>query len=546
MGVLVEQVVRFGAVGILNSIVGLACIWAAMMLGVLPLPANALGFGIGLTISFVLNRAWTFRDAVGAERPRRWTETAPQFLVAFAVGWAFNAAAVWTAISTTTVSPYVAQILGVLVYSVAFFFMCRMWVFAAPEPGAGARTRWAGLLRCAALLCPLAVALAYLTWKALDVSVANVDFKYLWYAGHLWAEGASPYGAQYYERAQAFFINTNVPKWMVYPPSWYPLAYAVALLPLEFAERLWGVFSALGLLASGALVARTVWPHRAHDRIWPFAAFGIFLCMGSATANALSLGQTAPLMAIGLALFFYGFIARSQLALCAALVVLMLKPNFGLPFVVFLLVWPNFWLAVIGAGAVTLIAALMALLPYGPVAVLQAYMELLSGYGADPVNAPPSLTGLANVTYYIFGVKMGGFLPVGLAVVVVFALALWLRTEEANSQSPDALRLATMLALLASVLFLAPLHTYDLLLAAPLLLLPALAFEKWGVVTISSLICFLVIFRANNLASVTGLTSPAETYFAGSAIASVAMLLLLLGSLVHLRKLARGPGGGLL
>jgi putative flippase GtrA len=51
-----EQALRFGAVGIVISVVALACIWAAMLLGVAPLPANALGFGIGLMVSFVLNR----------------------------------------------------------------------------------------------------------------------------------------------------------------------------------------------------------------------------------------------------------------------------------------------------------------------------------------------------------------------------------------------------------------------------------------------------------------------------------------------------------
>jgi putative flippase GtrA len=53
---LFEQALRFGAVGIVNSVVGLSCIWAAMLLGMAPLPANALGFGVGLVMSFVLNR----------------------------------------------------------------------------------------------------------------------------------------------------------------------------------------------------------------------------------------------------------------------------------------------------------------------------------------------------------------------------------------------------------------------------------------------------------------------------------------------------------
>ncbi|MCR9140445.1 MAG: hypothetical protein NXI27_31125, partial [Alphaproteobacteria bacterium] len=143
-------------------------------------------------------------------------------------------------------------------------------------------------------------ALAYLAWKSLSASVADVDFKYLWFAGSLWAEGTSPYGHIYYERAKAFFDNTNIPWLMAYPPNWYPIARATAVLPLDVAERLWGALSAIMLLASSALMARTVWSVRERDDIWPFVAFGTFICMGSATAIALSLGQTAPLMAVGL------------------------------------------------------------------------------------------------------------------------------------------------------------------------------------------------------------------------------------------------------
>jgi energy-converting hydrogenase Eha subunit C len=400
----------------------------------------------------------------------------------------------------------------------------------------------ADVLRLLAFSAVLLGALAYLGWKAFSPSVAGIDFKYLWFAGELWAEGTSPYGPHYQERAREIFVGTNVPWMMAYPPNWYPLSQAVALLPLETAERLWGVLSAVMLLGSGALVARTVWPLRAHDAVWPFVAFGTFLCMGSATAIALSLGQTAPLMAVGLALFLHGFVTRSRLALGAALIILMLKPNFGLPFVAFLLVWPGLWPAVLGAGAVSIAAAAMALLPYGPVTVLVAYVEGLGSYGDSAVNSPPSLTGLVNMVHHAIGWNLGGFLPVGLAIMAALPLAILLRTMEAQGTTSGPVRLSVALALLSATLFLVPLHTYDLLLAAPLLLLPALARAQWELVTLGSLACFLVVFRMNNLARASGLNLPGETNFAGSAVASVALLVLVLVSLLHVRNEARQTG----
>ena len=529
-------------VGTINSLVGLAGIWTAMLWGLPPLSANALGFGIGLAVSFVLNGGWTFRDANGGARALPWNTALPRFLVAFTVAWTLNAAAVWVVIGSATVSPYIAQIAGIIVYSITFFVLCRTWVFAAGHAATGtiSKVRWLEFLKWFCLLVWLSAALGYLAWKSLDASVAGVDLKYLWFAGKLWAEGTSPYGMQYYERAQSFFLATNVPKWMVYPPSWYPLANILALMPLAVAERLWGALSGIMLVVSGALMTRTIWPLRENNQIWPFVAFATFLGMGSATALALSLGQTAPLLFIGVALFLHGFIARSQVALGAALVILMLKPNFGLPFLAFLLIWPSLWPAVIGAGALSILAALMALLPYGPVAVIQAYTELLSSYGGDPVNAPPSLTGIVNIVHHTLGLNLGGFIPVGISIIAAVAFAFWLKAAEPKSNSPDRLRYLAALALLGSVLFLVPLHTYDLLLAAPLLLLLPSFIDLWKRwIAIGSLFSFLVLFRANNLATASGLTFATEMYNAGSAIASIALFILLLVSLLNVGTEAR-------
>ena len=538
---LFDQALRFGIVGMINSLVGLAGIWTAMLWGVSPMYANAIGFGIGLAVSFVLNGRWTFRADNSGSRALTSNKALPRFLVAFAVAWPLNAAAVWIVISSAMVSPYIAQLAGIIVYSVIFFVLCRTWVFAEGETATRtiSKVRRPVLLKWFCLIIWLSVAFGYLAWKSLDASVADVDFKYLWFAGKLWAEGTSPYGMQYYERAQSLFLDTNVPKWMVYPPSWYPLAKILALLPLAVAERLWGALSGIMIVVSGTLMLRTIWHLRESNQIWPFVAFATFLGMGSATALSLSLGQTTPLMLVGVALFLHGFVARSQVTLGAALVILMLKPNLGLPFLAFLLFWRSLWPAVVGAGAVSTLSALMALLPYDPVTVIREYTQLLRSYGGDAVNAPPSLTGLINLVYHTLGLNLGGFIPVGLAIIAAVMFAFWLKAAEPKSQSPDRVRYVAALALLGSVLFLVPLHTYDLLLAAPLLLfLPLVDFWKRGI-TVFSLVPIFVLFRTNNIATATGLTFATETYFPGSSIASIALFILLLASILIVGTEAR-------
>jgi putative flippase GtrA len=58
----IMELVRFGLVGVLNTLFGLFMILALMYLaGVDYLLANAVGYSCGITLSYFINRSWTFR-----------------------------------------------------------------------------------------------------------------------------------------------------------------------------------------------------------------------------------------------------------------------------------------------------------------------------------------------------------------------------------------------------------------------------------------------------------------------------------------------------
>jgi len=80
---LLFQLVRYSWVGLLNSGLGLFVIWGLMLAGIGPYVANVAGFAAGLTLSFFLNRAWTFR-AQDAGWP------VFRFLLAFAIAYSAN------------------------------------------------------------------------------------------------------------------------------------------------------------------------------------------------------------------------------------------------------------------------------------------------------------------------------------------------------------------------------------------------------------------------------------------------------------------------
>lgn len=123
------QVLRFGIVGVLNTMVGLGMIWLSMWLGAGPILANAIGYGLGLIVSFNLNSMWTFRDQTRDTTPGDIRTNVRRFAGAFLLSWSLNAGVVWIGLQVTNISPYLLQIAGMMAYTVSFFLLCRMWVF---------------------------------------------------------------------------------------------------------------------------------------------------------------------------------------------------------------------------------------------------------------------------------------------------------------------------------------------------------------------------------------------------------------------------------
>jgi putative flippase GtrA len=120
--ILLQQVISYGLIGIVNTSVTVLVIAVLMLRGVGPVIANAAGFAAGLIVSFVLNRTLTFRSKKGG--------TVRPFLSAFAVCYGLNLLTLNLAGPLASHHALLPQIAGVLVYNVAFFVLMRYWVFA--------------------------------------------------------------------------------------------------------------------------------------------------------------------------------------------------------------------------------------------------------------------------------------------------------------------------------------------------------------------------------------------------------------------------------
>jgi putative flippase GtrA len=117
---------KFLAVGVANSLVGLLAIYLVKwLLGAGDVLANLSGYLLGLAVSFVLNRGWTFRHSgpvLGA---------LARFVLVFGMAYVFNLATVLVAIRSLSVNPYLAHAIGIAPYTMLFYLGSRYFVFNA-------------------------------------------------------------------------------------------------------------------------------------------------------------------------------------------------------------------------------------------------------------------------------------------------------------------------------------------------------------------------------------------------------------------------------
>jgi putative flippase GtrA len=110
-------------VGLVNSAVGLAVIFAALTLGLGDLAANAAGYAVGLALSFFLNGRWTFRQRhLGAAQLWR-------FGLVTAVAYLANVLALLAARDVWRLDHRLAQLCAMAAYTLVGFVGARAFAF---------------------------------------------------------------------------------------------------------------------------------------------------------------------------------------------------------------------------------------------------------------------------------------------------------------------------------------------------------------------------------------------------------------------------------
>ncbi|WP_353621287.1 GtrA family protein [Variovorax saccharolyticus] len=122
------QFFRFLAVGVVNSLTGLAIICGAKYFFEMgDISANALGYAVGICVSFMLNSRWTF----DYEGPL--ISASAKFLLVTAFAYGMNLLVVIFAIRLLNSNTYLAQALGAPAYTLTAYLASKHLVFRSPS-----------------------------------------------------------------------------------------------------------------------------------------------------------------------------------------------------------------------------------------------------------------------------------------------------------------------------------------------------------------------------------------------------------------------------
>jgi putative flippase GtrA len=122
--VLAARAIKFGLVGVCNTVFGLSVIFLCKAVGMADVPANVAGYACGLILSFQLNKTWTFGDSGKMQ-----TWLAIRFAGAFAIAYAGNLGVLMFLLNVVGLNSYLSQAMSLLAYTIVFYFLSVFFVF---------------------------------------------------------------------------------------------------------------------------------------------------------------------------------------------------------------------------------------------------------------------------------------------------------------------------------------------------------------------------------------------------------------------------------
>ncbi len=114
---------KYLIVGIINTIVGYGIIFSLMYIGISPEISNLIGYSIGICVSYVLNKIYTFQSKA---HPRN---EFPKFVASLLIAYGLNFLTLVFCVRVIHINAYVSQIISGVVYTLSGFLLAKYFAF---------------------------------------------------------------------------------------------------------------------------------------------------------------------------------------------------------------------------------------------------------------------------------------------------------------------------------------------------------------------------------------------------------------------------------
>lgn len=195
---------RFALIGVIITAIGFALILLGLRLGLGDYAANALGYGLGLGVSYVFNRSWTFK---ATNEPSM--EEFCRFAAAFVPAYTANLGILGLGRAAGLAGQPWLHLAGLGLYAVLFYILSRKMVFRKEGKG---KSRWQ---ERAAKHAPESALLVVAAAAALSMRGIPLTHDVVW---QLWIARQITHGATLYRDIME--LNPPLWFWSAVPLEW--------------------------------------------------------------------------------------------------------------------------------------------------------------------------------------------------------------------------------------------------------------------------------------------------------------------------------------
>jgi Predicted membrane protein len=119
----IRVLLKYLLVGIINTIVGYGIIFFLMFVGVSPEISNIVGYAVGISVSYVLNKIYTFQSKAHPKKEF------PKFVLSLLASYTLNFLTLVLCIHIFKINPYISQIISGAVYTISGFVFLKYFAF---------------------------------------------------------------------------------------------------------------------------------------------------------------------------------------------------------------------------------------------------------------------------------------------------------------------------------------------------------------------------------------------------------------------------------